>query len=800
MALERGEAPGRPGIPPRWTSSAKSGVGTALGLNSRVWFTISHGILNEVYYPRVDRACTRDLGLIVTDGQDFFSEEKRQAGSAIQWEADGIPAFRLTNTCFAGRYRIEKEILADPLRDVVLQQIRFVPLQGTLLEYHLFALLAPHLSNYGSGNTAWTGQHKGVPALFAERDGTALALLCSVPWKVMSAGYVGTSDGWQDLARHKQMQWAYERAESGNVALTGEIDLAADGGSCTLALGFGADAAEAGHRALASLQDGFASAKTLYCSQWQEWQRSFASMSGTPTGGRDLYRISTAVLSTHAAPNFPGAMIAGLSIPWGFSKGDDDLGGYHLVWPRDLVESAGALLAAGADEKVRRTLFYLQTTQEADGHWSQNMWIDGTPYWQGVQMDETALPVLLVDLARREGALEPSHLQRLWPMVRKAARFLLLNGPVTQEDRWEEDPGYSPFTLATEVAALLAAADQADIAGEPALGTYLRETADAWNGNIEQWMYVQESELGRRLQVDGYYVRVAPLDVADGASPLLGYVPIKNRPPSETSERAESIVSPDALALVRFGLRAANDPRILSTVKAIDALLRVDTPAGPAWHRYNDDGYGEHADGAPFDGTGIGRAWPLLSGERAHYELAAGNRAAAVTLLKAMEGFASDGGLLPEQIWDSADIPAWELVFGRPSGSAMPLAWAHAEYLKLRRSLQDGRVFDTPPQTVERYLVEHVQPRFHPWRFNQKCRTMPAGRALRLEVLAGAVVRWSTDGWANVHDTAAQDRGIGIWTADLPTASLSTGGAVDFTFHWVDSGHWEGTNFRVTVA
>ncbi len=800
MALERGDAPGRPGIPPRWTSSAKSGVGTALGLNSRVWFTISHGILNEVYYPRVDRACTRDLGLIITDGKDFFSEEKRHAGSTVQWEADGIPAFRLSNSDFAGRYRIEKEILADPRRDVVLQQIRFVPLQGTLLEYHLFALLAPHLANYGSGNTAWTSDYKGVPALFAERDGTALALLCSVPWKVMSAGYVGISDGWQDLVRHRQMQWAYERAESGNVALTGEIDLAAGGGSCTLALGFGADAAEAGHRALASLQDGFASAKTLYCSQWQEWQRSFASMGGTPTGGRDLYRISTAVLSTHAAPNFPGAMIAGLSIPWGFSRGDDDLGGYHLVWPRDLVESAGALLAAGAAEEVRRTLFYLQTTQEPDGHWSQNMWVDGTPYWQGVQMDETALPVLLVDLARREGALEPSHLQRLWPMVRRAARFLMLNGPVTQEDRWEEDPGYSPFTLATEVAALLAAADQADTAGEPALGTYLRETADAWNSNIEQWMYVQGSELARRLQIDGYYVRVAPVDVADSASPLLGYVPIKNRPPSETSEPAESIVSPDALALVRFGLRAANDPRILSTVKAIDTLLRVETPAGLAWHRYNDDGYGEHADGAPFDGTGVGRAWPLLSGERAHYELAAGNTGAAVGLLKAMEGFASDGGLLPEQIWDSPDIPERELVFGRPSGSAMPLAWAHAEYVKLRKSLHDGHIFDTPPQTVQRYQGEHTQPRFHPWRFNQKCRTMPVGRTLRLEVLAATVVRWSTDGWASVHDTPAQDRGIGLWTADLPTASLSTGGAVDFTFHWVDSGRWEGTNFRVTVA
>ncbi len=800
MATAQGEAPGQPGIRPRWTSSAKSGVGTALGLNSRVWFTISHGILNEVYYPRIDRACTRDLGLIVTDGREFFSEEKRHAGSVVHWLADGVPAFHLTNTSFEGRYRIEKEILADPLRDVVLQQVSFVALQGSVSDYHLFALLAPHLANFGSGNTGWTGDYKGVPALFAERDGTALALLCSAPWKAMSAGYVGVSDGWQDLVRHRRMQWTYDRAERGNIALTGEIDLGACQGSCVLALAFGSDAAEAGHRALASLQDGFAGAKALYSAQWRSRQESLTPMGGTPTGGRDLYRISTAVLSTHAAPNFPGSMIAGLSIPWGFSKGDDDLGGYHLVWPRDLVESAGALLAAGAAEAARRTLFYLQTTQEPDGHWSQNMWVDGTPYWQGLQMDETALPILLVDLAKREKALEPSHLQRLWPMVRRAAGFLLLNGPVTQEDRWEEDPGYSPFTLATEVAALLTAADHADAAGEQALGAYLRETADAWNGSIERWMYVQGTELARRFQIEGYYVRVAPVDQADAASPLLGYVPIKNRPPSGASERAESIVSPDALALVRFGLRAADDPRILNTVKVIDALLRMEMPSGPAWHRYNDDGYGEHEDGSPFDGTGTGRAWPLLSGERAHYELAAGSKDAAVGLLKALESFASDGGLLPEQIWDSADIPGRELTFGRPSGSAMPLAWAHAEYIKLRRSLRDGRVFDTPPQTIQRYVVERVQPRFHIWRFNQKSRTMPAGRDLRLEVLAPAVVRWSMDGWASVHDTSAQDRGIGLWTADLPASSLPAGGGVDFTFLWSEAGRWEGTNFRITIA
>src|ERR1041384_1973364 len=109
-------APGWPGIPPRWTSSAKSGVGTALNSASRVWFTLSHGIFNEIYYPRLDNACTRDFGFIVTDGQDFFSEEKRHTQHEVKFPVAGFPAYHLINTCRDGRYRIEKEIIASPHR------------------------------------------------------------------------------------------------------------------------------------------------------------------------------------------------------------------------------------------------------------------------------------------------------------------------------------------------------------------------------------------------------------------------------------------------------------------------------------------------------------------------------------------------------------------------------------------------------------------------------------------------------------------------------------------------------------
>src|ERR1700690_1096812 len=200
-------APGWPGGRPRWTSSAKSGVGTALGASGRVWFTISHGILNEVYYPRVDQACTRDMGFLVTNGIDYFSEEKRHCTFENKPFAPGIPAYDLVNTEFNNRYRIHKQILTDPYRNVVLQKIRFEPLEGQLSDYHLYALLSPHLANCGYQNTGWVGDYKGFPMFFAEHDGTSLCMAASTPWKKMSVGFVGTSDGWQDISQHFEMEW-----------------------------------------------------------------------------------------------------------------------------------------------------------------------------------------------------------------------------------------------------------------------------------------------------------------------------------------------------------------------------------------------------------------------------------------------------------------------------------------------------------------------------------------------------------------------------------------------------------------
>jgi glucoamylase len=434
------------------------------------------------------------------------------------------------------------------------------------------------------------------------------------------------------------------------------------------------------------------------------------------------------------------------------------------------------------------------------------MWLDGSAYWDGIQMDEAALPVLLVDLAMRNGALKPAERDHYWSMIRQAVGYIVRNGPVSPQDRWEEDAGYSPFTLGAEIAAILVAAEYADAMDFADLATYLRETADSWNASLETWMYVTGTPLALQCGVEGYYVRVAEPDEADAASPKDGFVPIKNRPPSESSARASLTISVDALALVRFGLRPANDPRIVNTVKVIDTLLKVITPRGPAWHRYNGDGYGEHDDGSAFDGTGVGRAWPMLTGERGHYELAAGRVDEAERLARAMQAFAGNSQLLPEQVWDGPDIPDRELVEGQATGSARPLVWAHAEFLKLRRSIQDGRVFDQPPQAVARYVTagKRTTP-YAIWRFNNKIRTMAAGKILRVETFAPAIVHWGRagpgghTGWQQIHDTATVDTGLGVYVADLPTTELLPGSRVDFTFYWPEAARWEGSDFRVLL-
>ncbi len=789
------EAPGSPGIWPRWTSSAKSGIGTALSDTSRVWFTISHGILNEVYYPRVDQACIRDLGLIVIDNDGFFAEEKRDCTSVVESLEDGVPAFLLTSTHVGGRFRIIKRVICDPRSDSVLMQIRLENLGGGALR--LFALLAPHLVNGGAHNTGWRGEYKGYPMLFAEGAGTRLAMAADQPFLWSSVGFVGVSDGWQLLYHNRELT-QYDTATDGNVALTAELAIGANG-LAHLALGFGLTAAEAAFHARKSLQTSFETILNDYAAGWRAWQASLRTLERRARG-HNMYRVSTTILHSHEAPTFPGGIIASLSIPWGFSKGDDDLGGYHLVWPRDLCETAGALLACGAETAVRRILRYLRATHEADGSWPQNCWLDGSAYWGGVQLDECAFPMLLLGLAWLEGALRRPELQDYWPMVKSAAGYVMRNGPRTRQDRWEENAGYTPYTIAVAISALLAAAEVAEALEIEDLPALFRDTADAWNEQIEDWLYVEDGPLAPEAGAAGYYIRIAPESPETECPDVHGLVQVRNHESGTGLVSADALVSTDALALVRFGLRAPNDPRILDTVKVIDRLLKVDLPNGPGWRRYNLDGYGEHEDGRPFNGVGIGRAWPLLAGERAHYALAAGRRAEAESLLATIEAQTSPGGLIPEQVWDGPPIPSRGLAPGEPSGSAMPLVWAHAEYVKLVRSLADGAVFDMPPHTVRRYAQGKQQARCRPWRPDCPVRRIPAGRVLRLDLPQASIVLYTRDGWGTQAEIATRDTGVGLHVAEISTEGMTAGESIVFTWRDGQTGVWRGCNHEVAIA
>jgi glucoamylase len=572
------EAPGWPGNPARWTSSAKSGLGVALSESSRVWFTISHGIINEVYYPRVDQACLRDLGLIVTDGENFFAEEKRECEFEVAQLEDGVPAYELTSTHREGRFRIIKHVIADPRSDSVLMRARLEVLTGRPLR--LFALAAPHLVNRGAHNSAWRGDYKGASLPFASGDGTALAMASNAPFAAISVGFVGVSDGWRQLSHDKRLVDQYDQARDGNVALTVELSLD-ETGTAVLSLGFGTTPAEAAFHAVTSVQTPFDTIFDDYASGWRAWQAGLRSMERR-SKGHNLYRVSTAVLRSHETPTFPGGFIASLSIPWGSSKGDDDLGGYHLVWPRDLCETAGAFLACGAFGPVRRILRYLRATQEAQGSWSQNCWLDGTPYWAGMQLDECAFPLLLLDMALREGAIKLPDIRPYWPMVKAAAGFVLRNGPRTRQDRWEENGGFTPFTLAVAIAGLLGAAEIAQMLEEHKLAELFRDTADAWNEQIEDWVYVTGGSLDKQLGVAGHYIRIAPVNPETGAPDVHAKVQVRNHEVGAGVIEADALVSTDALALVRFGLRAADDPRVLDTIKSSTSSSRSSFRKGRA--------------------------------------------------------------------------------------------------------------------------------------------------------------------------------------------------------------------------
>jgi glucoamylase len=780
-----------PGEKPTWSSGAKTLVGTAASARSRIWFTVGNGTLNEVYFPDVDQANTRSVRFLVTDGSTFFSDEEWDAEHTVTWMAPGVPGCHVESRCKAGRYAIVKDIITDPVRDTLMMRVSFTTSEPNLKLY-LFA--EPQVGDQGAKNNAWVGTYKSITMLIAQRDRTCLAITSQPPLLQTSCGYMGKSDGCSTLARFESLPEA-NVADNGNVSMIGEMDWNTDGGNFTISLACGVDPAEAAQQARAGILEDFEKTRSLFIQHWQETQAQYTAIEDFSGQKLDMYRVSTAVLETHQSKRFPGAFIASLSLPWGFARSDKDVGGYHVLWPRDMVETAMGKLASGDARAARSALFYLSCTQDGNGAWSQNMWLDGTMHWGAIQMDGMALPILLADKLRQEKALDGYD---PGPMVHGAAGFLLRNGPVSQQGRWEATAGYSVYTIATEIAALLAAADFAELSGEVDQANFLRDTADAWNDSIDEFTYASGTQLAKQHGVDGYYMRVTPPKLIEKKD--VGHLRIKmpNLPFGSKHQRAVDIVSPDAIALVRFGLRSADDARILATIKIIDATLKRETTTGTVWVRSTKDGYGEHADGSPFEKTGIGRGWPLFAGERGHYEIAAGNTQYALELLKTMARQTSQAGMIPEQIWDADDIPEKFLFNGHPAGSGMPLVWAHSEYIKLLRSLHDGAIWDLPSQTVERYLNSKNTADFQIWTTKQRRAWMDTGKNLRIDLHGPATVKWTHN--ETTERVTTTDTGFALHSVMLPLASVGAGAKVEIEIMPEDKVHGlEEDSFTVHV-
>src|ERR1700733_12420833 len=792
-----GPAFGAPGVEPRWTSSKKDAVSTAYSASSRVWFTLSHGTLNEIYYPTIDRPQTRDMELLFTDGETFFHEEKRDLEYDFHYIDPKALAVRVVADDLQGRYTVTKEFISDPHHPVVLMNVKITGDEAFLCRMKCYALLAPHLDGGGAGNSARSIEIAGQRAILAWKNNASLAMGASCGFTRSSCGYVGASDGFQDLTTNMQMDWQFGQALNGNIAVMGEIDVAANR-EFTIAIAFG----DGHHAALASMMQTLSTPYDLHCRRFvTQWLRTNSSedLAHAATDGGRLMRISQHVILTHEDKTYSGAFIASASIPWGMAKGDDDLGGYHLVWTRDMVQSASALLACGRCETALRALVYLACTQRPDGGFAQNFWIDGTPYWTGIQLDEVAFPIML---AWRLWKVDGLGSFDVLAFVTMAAAFLVRYAPVTQQERWEENAGYSPSTLAAVISGLLCASDIVKARGNEALGAFYEDYADWIEAHLDEWTTTTEGVLHPDIKY--HYMRIrppAPGEPFHNDTIPPGSIHVANREPGERDTfEAREVIDGGFLELVRYGVRRADDPLMIDSLKVADHVLKINTPYGPCWRRYNHDGYGQRKDGSAFIRYGQGRAWPILTGERAHYELAAGENIASY--IRAMEQFSSVGGMLPEQVWDYADLPSEGLYFGRSAGSAQPLVWAHAEYIKLLRSVADGRVFDRVSVVEERYAVPKDKRKFTSrmeiFQLARPISAMVQGGTLRIVDLQPFQIEWTLDDWATTIHTQSTVIGPPGSFADICIAPEVIGKLI-FTLYWPCQDHLLGRNVEVSI-
>ncbi len=668
-------APGGPGALPTWTNAAKDGLGTSMTTASKVWFTLEGGILTEVYYPRVDQADVHGLEFAVSNGKRVWFESHDMTHSIERPDPRAL-IFKQTSRNAAAGITITKTYATDPDRNVLLIDVTFKAPAGD----KLYMIYQPALKNTGYGDYASTAN-----GMVAWKEDVASAIVSSGGFSETSNGFAGVNDAYTDLTLHHALTWHYTRADSGNVVQVGRVTNPAH---FTLALGFASTPEKALGEARASLIGGFGPRMDYYAEGWHKYLAGLRHVA--PQYERE-FELAAMVVRANEDKTYPGAIIASMSIPWGYAVPADKptVGGYHLVWARDLYESATALMVAGDSATARRAVRYLfDVQQEPDGRFPQNSWLDGKPYWTGIQMDEQSYPMILAwQLGLTDKTTWEKH-------IRPEAEFVLAHGPATQQERWEEVPGYSPSTIAAEIAGLVCASAIAKENGATADAARYMQTADDWASHLESWMVTTTGHLGGPLAAKGYYMRID-----NNTDPNDGYQ-LDTRNGSGIHDERD-VVDQGFIELVRLGIRPANDPIIENSLKVIDQTIRVQTPNGPDFYRYNHDGYGETYFGGPWLGEGKGRLWPIFAGERGEYEISLG--ADPTPYLQAMLHFANDGGMIPEQVWDQADPTRIGFKFGQGTGSATPLVWSMGQFMRLAVDAQAHKILEQPAIVAEHF-------------------------------------------------------------------------------------------------
>ena len=642
------------GADAHWPTASKNGFGTSTTLASKVWFTLADGVMTEVFFPTLDVPNVQTLQLQVVSGAKVESEIDDTLHRLELPDPNSL-AFRQINSARSGQYTITKTYVTDPRRSTVLIDLDF----SSRTPSQLRVFYDPSLNNSGRHDSGWSE----AGALIAADGDKASALIPSCGFVETWNSYLGSDE-------------KLERA-NGNVVQIGVLKA----NRCTLALGFGRTAAEALTAARASLARGFHAVRLEYESGW----RTYASRLPHVAQHQRQFSVAAMVLKALEDKTFRGAVIASPSTPWGGGPNANEatVSGYHAVWSRDLYQVATAFIALGDYSAANRTLDYLfRVQQKPDGSFPQNSWVDGRPIGNGLQMDQVALPLVLSWQLKR-------HDRNWWRKhIKPAANFIVAHGPRTGQDRWEEKAGYSPATIAAEIAGLMCAADIARVNGDRQAEKSYLETADSWSQRVEDWTVTKGGD------GSGYYLRITDNDDPnDGAKLEI------NSSSLAVDERR--ILDAGFLELVRLGVKPPRDRLIVESLKLIDQLIKVKTPVGEGWYRYNHDAYGETANGEGYDGrNGVGRLWTLLTGERGEYEIAVGDIPSARTRLDAMAGFANDGLMIPEQVWDRSGST---FQIGAGTGSATPLAWSMAQFIRLAMNVERGRNLETPEVVWKRY-------------------------------------------------------------------------------------------------